>query len=140
MRTLLYHATYASNIPSIVKHGLDASKKVRDNYDMQDEKTSKWLFFDLTDNGAVAFAENADFDSVEDEDIVLLAVDIGYLDTELLRLDPYNAIPITLAYDGVIKPENISVVHSERTETESLLFVKDFIMSDSEDRDEWIQQ
>lgn len=139
MRTLLYHATYASSLPSIVSYGLDASKKARDNYDMQEEETFNWLFFDLTDDGAVAFAENADFDGVEDEEIVLLAVDLGYLDPELLRHDPYNAIPVTLAYDGVVKPESIYVVNSERAETETLLFLKDVLLSDNEEREDWIQ-
>lgn len=139
MRTLVYHATYKKYIQSIQKHGLDASRKEVDNFDFQDDETQNWIFFDFTDTGAIAFAENADHESITDEDIeniILLAVDISDLDPELMKKDPYYDLPITLTYDGIIKSEYIYVVSSD---LESLEPLTNISFDDNDDYSEWVQ-
>ena len=112
---LLYHSTFRSNLPDIKKYGLGA--KQRKNWD-------------ISQDGVVCFSENSEVafsycETAEDvpdwkynSGIGVLAVSVGHIDKTKIKLDgnisQEPGLPRNFVYSGIVKPENLYVMTSNK--------------------------
>lgn len=110
---ILYHATFKSRIPQIIKYGLD-SKHAKNWKDCE----RGYIYFAQDYDIASDFCEAAEDVSDEDYDsgIVVLAVDSSQLKREKFIADPNIQTPGQcgcLAYKGTVQAQKLRVVQTE---------------------------
>lgn len=108
---ILYHATFKSRIPQIIKYGLD-SKHAKNWKDCE----RGYIYFATNYDIAYDFCETAEDVSDEDYDsgIVVLAVDSNQLKREKFTADPNildNEDCGCFAYKGTVSAQKLKVVH-----------------------------
>lgn len=107
---ILYHATYAEYLPSILKQGLIPD--LHRSYAGSD--TAGLVFFSYDQDHAVAYAEAADevSDDVYNSGIVVLEIDSAVLDGSLYVEDPNemdaDVAGLNLAYAGCVPVDAIA--------------------------------
>lgn len=108
---ILYHATFKSRLPQIIKYGLD-SKHAKNWKDCE----KGYIYFTTNYDIAYDFCEAAEDVQEKDYDsgIVVLAVDSKQLKREKFIADPNirnSAQRECFAYKGTVSAQKIQVVH-----------------------------
>lgn len=120
----LYHATRDRFLGKIRKEGL--RPKATKSFKGQIGEGLVYFAYDI--DCAASYVECADNvpDTWEDDKIVILVVRLEDLDSDCLEKDPNirSDIVSTVAYRGVVKPENLGIFNIETGRIEPLRSVK----------------
>lgn len=101
----LYHATFKHYLSSIMKNGLGATKQIH-----YEDSVPGVVYLAKDPYEAKSYAECAE-DIPEEwlDEIIILKINILYLDKTKLKIDKNNLSGTTLEYHKIIPPKAISI-------------------------------
>jgi hypothetical protein len=110
-----YHATYEKHLPSIIRHGLDVSKRTRKSWSFSE----KVIYLSTLGEVAHSYADCSD--DVPEKwlyEIIVFEIDEQHLDLSKLKIDrnvhqeqDCDAVINCFEYHGVIPPNVLKMVN-----------------------------